>query len=125
MRDFKDSILVSATITLLAQNRIEPSIRAQSIPNLHHIRVVGPSASVLAGSAAAGGFGLFEQRFQFGHDFRTLEGEVLRLAGIGCEVVELVGRGVGQMERFEAGVVLVAIAAGAGVVEVFPIAATD
>ena len=57
-----------------------------------------------------------------------LEVEVLRLAGVSIQVVELAwraGRGVGEEERFELGILLVAVAAGTGVIEIFPLATAD
>ena len=74
------------------------------------------------------GFGSVEQRFQFAHNLGPFEVKVVRFTRIGFEIVELagrVGRGVGEDERLEAGIVLVAVSAGAGAVEEFPRAATD
>ena len=91
-----------------------------------------PKLSWIAGwafrPAAAGRLGLIEQRLQFLHDLRALEVKVPRLAGVGFDVVKLARRagcGVGEDERLELGIVLVAVAAGAWVVEVFPVATAD
>jgi hypothetical protein len=78
----------------------------------------------LVQSAAAGGFGLFEECFHIGHNFRPSSGQVLRFAGIGVEIVERGGRVVPEGERSEF-VLIVSIAAGTWVVEIFSWAAPD
>jgi len=70
---------------------------------------------------------LIEHGLQFLYDLRLFEAEVPCLARVGFEVVELArrtGRGVGEHERLETRIVVVAVAAGAGMVEVFPVATT-
>ncbi len=82
----------------------------------------------MLGGAAAGGFGLVEEGFELGDDFGMLVVEVLGFAGVFLEVVELAGRiggGFGEDVGGERGVGEVAVAAGAGVVEIFPMAAAD
>ena len=76
---------------------------------------------------ASSGLARFEQALEFLHDLRVLEIEIRRPARISGEVVKLAGtirRGVGPSVAFEFCIV-VFVPAGAGVVDVFPSAATD
>ena len=57
------------------------------------------------------------------HNRGVLVVEVSFFTGVGFEIVELprrIGRGVGEDERLESGITLVAIAAGAGVRDQLP-----
>jgi len=78
--------------------------------------------------ASAGGLGLLEQGLQFLHDLRLFEVKISCLAGVGFKVVELArcpGGGVREHQGSETRIVFVSVAAGAGVVDVFPGAAAD
>ncbi len=75
-------------------------IRSHSSPESHELRPWHPNVPTqsLLPSATSLNFAVFQQRLEFVDDLWMFEIEIVRLAGVGVEVVELargIGRGVG------------------------------